>query len=359
LPNYAKIMRKFFSNIFLLLMTLILLFVVGEVSLRIYHFFKNPAGGPQTAMEFQLDKELGWRATENHKFKGIFKDAAQKPYSVDFETNRYGFRIFGDLNSKKRKIMVIGDSLTQAVQVSNDKTYYGIISQRLAVEVFAYGCGGYGTLQEYMILDKYADIIKPDIIIWQFCTNDFINNDYELELNSTSNNNGTRRPYLSVDGQIYYAVPAKHKFIKYVRENINPHSKLLAFIFKRADKITAYINKNNTIENDIAAQGPEHPGFKRASRLTARLMKMVRERCPHANILVFCGDDGSPFYEEIKKIAQENHMAFIDGIPQAIAAANQTGATTYAEDKAHWNELGQKIVAEKLIDYLTKNNIVN
>ena len=61
--------------------------------------------------------------------------------------------------------------------------------------MFAYGTGGYGTLQEYLVLDEVIDEIQPTMILWQFCTNDFINNDHDLEVASTLNNNGWIRPY--------------------------------------------------------------------------------------------------------------------------------------------------------------------
>jgi len=59
-------------------------------------------------------------------------------------------------------------------QVSDEDTYYAIIKRKLDAEVFAYGAGGFGTLQEYMILDRYVDMIHPSLILWQFCLNDFI-----------------------------------------------------------------------------------------------------------------------------------------------------------------------------------------
>ena len=53
-------------------------------------------------------------------------------------------------------------------------------------QVFSYGCGGYGSLQEYMILDKYFDIIDPDIIIIQTSSNDISDNYFsETSLNTT------------------------------------------------------------------------------------------------------------------------------------------------------------------------------
>ena len=112
------------------------------------------------------------------------------PYSVRRSQKQYGFRKFGDPSSTKLKMLVIGDSFTHATAVSDDRTYHALLSKILDVEVFAYGAGGYGTLQEY----RYVDLIKPNIVLWQFCINDFINNDNELELLSWVNNNGRSGP---------------------------------------------------------------------------------------------------------------------------------------------------------------------
>ena len=46
------------------------------------------------------------------------------------------------------------------------------------------GGGGYGTLQQYLLIKKNLDKIKPDIFIHQFCENDFENNSKVIEKNS-------------------------------------------------------------------------------------------------------------------------------------------------------------------------------
>ena len=48
-----------------------------------------------------------------------------------------------------------------------------------------------------MVLNKYLNVIKPDIILWQFCSNDLrINNDYDLESKSYLINDHMVRRYL-------------------------------------------------------------------------------------------------------------------------------------------------------------------
>ena len=80
-------------------------------------------------------------------------------------TNNYGFRKWGNLKSLSLKIFIVGDSFTMSMYASDNQTYYSILADNLDTEVFTYGCSGYGTLQEYMIINKYFDTIKPDIVI--------------------------------------------------------------------------------------------------------------------------------------------------------------------------------------------------
>jgi len=166
-------LSKYTAGIIITLASIFFILIVGEASLRAYHwlrFVRGNAGNIGKRVEYRslirLDKKLGWVVPENYSFKGTEKDIWGKTYPVEIKTGRYGFRMFGDVNSGKPKILFIGDSFTNAFTISNDKTYYGIIGEAFPVEIFAYGEGGYGTLQEYMILDEYFDLIKPDIIVW-------------------------------------------------------------------------------------------------------------------------------------------------------------------------------------------------
>ena len=340
--------KRILVNTSIIAASILLLLVAGEIAIRTYHFLRYVLS-IDTVNCIYIDDKLGWRATGNYHFKGRKKDAAGKAYPVEIRTSKDGFKIFGDVNTRKKKVMFIGDSYTYAAEVSNDKTYYGILHDSLPVEVFAYGGLGYGSLQEYMILDEYIDIIRPDAVVWQFHPNDFINNSYELELRSCINNNLMRRPYLTEAGRIIYALPKRWPFI---RDMVNRHSRFLYFLMYRVDMLNAI--KKETVEREILAEGENHTGFKKASRITGELMKMAASRTgPAVKMYAFCVGDPSPYYEEIKKISELNGIEFIDGIPRAIHEANERGLVTKGGDTAHWNESGHRIAAEVLIKHFT------
>ena len=204
-------MRKVIPIVVLVIASITLPFVCGEILFRIILYYKHKT----SALAVSVDDKLGWRPTENFVRYREGLDAGGQEYKVEYTTNKDGFRIFGNQKTKyRKKVLFIGDSFTLAKDVSKNKTYYGNLKDILPIEVFAYGGGGYGTLQEYMIIDKYIDQIRPDSIVLQFSSNDFINNHYELERRSYINNNCMRRPYMTKEGRIVYLLPKRFALIR-------------------------------------------------------------------------------------------------------------------------------------------------
>ena len=117
---------------------------MAEIAIRLFYQFGNLA----TASSMQYTDGPGWRTTPHIKDTRSFPGYGKIAYS----TTRNGFRVFGDPHSKKQKIFFIGDSQTQSRKVSDGDTYFEFVGRQTDSEIFAYGGGGYGSLQEYMIL---------------------------------------------------------------------------------------------------------------------------------------------------------------------------------------------------------------
>ena len=52
---------------------------------------------------------------------------------------------------------------------------------------------------------------------------------------------------------------------------------------------------------------------------------------------------------------EKNEIDFIDGVPQAVRAAEQQGVETRAADTFHWNNTGHQIAANVLKHYFEVN----
>lgn len=323
-----------------------------EAGLRVLHYARNRLGSA-TIQEITLDDRFGWRATENLIITGWLQDASGNLYFADVRTDAHGFRIFGNPDGNSDlNLLVIGDSFTHALQVSADRAYYSLVGADLGVEVSAYGVGGYGTLQELLALEDQLKQNTPQAVLLQFCSNDFVNNHFNLELRSRYNNNGLLRPYYERNGEIVFRVPKRPASL---RKFAARHSRFLYFIFSRIDIVSSH-REGESVESVISRDGLADADFAESVEITGQLLKGIRNAVPpDVPVFVFCVDDFQPPYDLLHKLAEANGLVFIDGVPQAIRVAEERGLCTRAKDGGHWNEYGHKLAASVLSDFLANH----
>ena len=112
------IKRKNISSIgHLKLLTLLLIgaFIFLEIMVRSiisirYNFYIN---------SISSSEKLGWETIEN-----VNLISRPQGYNrvVTFSTGKYGFRQFGNINTSKKKIFIIGDSFTEGVGIKYEDT---------------------------------------------------------------------------------------------------------------------------------------------------------------------------------------------------------------------------------------------
>jgi hypothetical protein len=256
--------------------------------------------------------------------------------------------MYGDPASHRPRILVIGDSQTQAVQVSDEDTYYARLGSDLDVEMFVYAAGGFGTLQEEMIVDDYFDTIKPDILVWQYCPNDFINNSFELEQASYSNNNHLTRPYLE-NGALAYHLPAPDPFG--LRTFWGVHSRAMYTLLVRWDALESQRRANESVEHAIERLGVQHAGFERSVETTDTLMGMLRARVGQVPIVAFSCGDVEPYSSALPTISSKHGVEYWPDVSRAVESAEAQGQVVRADD-FHWNPLGHRLAAAALEAHL-------
>jgi hypothetical protein len=255
------------------------------------------------------------------------------------------------------KLLIIGDSFTQATGVSDEHTYYAYLKAPLGAELFAYGGSGYGSLQEFMVLDKYFDAVKPDLVIWQYAANDFVNNSPEFEIASTLNNNGLRRPYL-VNGSIRYILPKNQD--RPAREFSLRYCRVCYVLLTRYDRLNAMVDVD-PVEFKTAPGESAHEMFMQAVAVTDTIMGMVRKRVgstPIAGFIVSRGSRwGGEYVDELTNISQRYGIVLFD-IESAVLAAENRGRNVRTEDGSHWNDLGNRLAGQALADALRSSDLM-
>jgi hypothetical protein len=349
-------------NLLTILLSLILLLLIGELSLRLFYYYKYNINILNNANQglMSKDKEKGWKMSENLSYEIKEKDALNNIYHVHIKTNKYGFRLFGNPQSSKVKLFFIGDSFTAAMNVSNDKTFYGIIKNTIKeVDVFAYGAGGYGSLQEYMVINDFIDTVKPNVIVWQFYKNDYLDNDYKLDILKSFYNTGIPRPYLDLNGKITYRYAKYDNLFFALPALVSENIRLLRFLNTELSKILNKISKKETSFEDIARLPITREELKRSAQITTMIMQMVKKRVGTIPVCLFCITEEQPYYDTIKNICQSVGIHFIDTIPHNLNKYERENPfSTKAADKEHLNEFGNRIVAEAIIQFLKENRFI-
>jgi hypothetical protein len=335
--------------------SVVLLLPLAETTLRLYHFLRwdismidsepKQIGGPPP---ISVDPDLGWRPRENYRFDGKKRSSDGTNYAVTITQDAAGFRMFGDLTSGKPRVLVIGDSDTHAIEASDNKTYYAILKQLLDVEVFAYGARGYGSLQELMILDKYYDLIQPDLVVWQYSIDDFIDNSPDLKPASTLEHRGMFRPYW-MDGKIV------HISSKSDRQKLRLLCRFCHAVTNRLDKLAG--DRRQTAETEASQDKSAHSAFLKSVEITDAITEMAANRAHPAPVFAFvtgtADSSHGPQYEEaLAAICRRHNITFLDQIENAVVTAEKNGAAVRAADQQHWNELGHSIAGEALANSL-------
>lgn len=312
------------KNAILVFFSLILFFFAIEVSLRSYERFFHKIPFFKSSIEY-YDPLLGWK----------------------------GKKIFDDSSENKYKIFVIGDSFTAGCGVKETSLYYGALRKRLDAALFVYGGGGYGTLQEFLALEKYYDQVQPDLIILQVCHNDFINNSHELESKSYFNNNNMVRPYFR-NGKIEYLLPRTWGRQKML---LGSYSRVLYRLFALFDRFIALLAKKHyfgmhSIENVIRSEGKNLETFNFSINTTDILVKKIKSKAARTPIVAFAVDNMEPYINEFRAIFKENQIIFIDGIPDLIRDKERSGDRLRLKDNSHWNSEGHQIAGNFLAEEL-------
>jgi lysophospholipase L1-like esterase len=343
--SFSSAMKRILLNLLLAFIAVALVCICCESYFRVRY-----GGLPETPSKkasLVPDKEFGWLPCENNVLSTYNETFPRK------KLNKHGFRMFGDPESSRVKVLFVGDSYTQASQVPCSDTYYAVLAKMLPIEVFAFGGNGYGTLQELMIIEKYLDIIKPDAVVIQYCINDFFNNCYDLEKSSIFFNNQFRRPYLTEKNHLFYKTPTR---LAALRQFASNYSRFLLFVVDRINRLRIRFYQRPAEDPVVAiiqSQGTAFAPYQKALVITENILGTLRGRIPQdVPVFAFCTYRTEPFYSEFRRISQSNAIMFIDNTEDAIDQAQKQGTEVLARDDVHWNATGHRIIADELAPYL-------
>jgi lysophospholipase L1-like esterase len=299
-------------------------------------------------------EEYGWDNYPNISQTYAVTDSDGSIRNVTRIAYDYGYKRLPSANSSagKIRILVLGDSFTEAVDISNGKEYYSYLENIPNVSVFVKGVGGWGTTQEYVFLKNHVKEINPNIIILQFCYNDFINNDYYLSKYSIVHNSGRGLPFLE-NGSIVYRDDARIQlpFLKHTR-----FQRITNYFYKSL--LLHIVPYTKTLDYTLQHDPESIPAFNESIYTTKELFLMMRNASNGAKIFSFGNCEkylnSTEYYN---RITSETGIEVIRGVDEAVNNASQH-EVVFVKDYFHWNpkghEIAGKIISQHIQDYIDK-----
>ncbi|HMO02139.1 MAG TPA: hypothetical protein PKD37_00490 [Oligoflexia bacterium] len=255
-----------------------------------------------------------------------------------------------NLNAKKN-IIVVGDSFTEGMGLETEYLYPTILAKKLSLNMLAYGGQGYGTLQQLLVLEKLVQKHPADVVILQLCSNDFINNSFELEKLSYWQNSAQYRPYLEGDEIVYRNAGWLPEWFLL----ISKFSRTIHFIAVRTPRLLSVMRGNSSVELVIAEQGVRFAPFANSLLVTKKLIDKIKTTAAPARLILFMADlSFSHEFTLFKKIASDLGVTFVTDVSYDLEKARQKGEKVTIDDNVHWSKAGHLLAANALSPYIDK-----
>jgi hypothetical protein len=268
----------------------------------------------------RYDPELGWLPIPNSA--GTFGGSR----TISIQHNSLGLRDVEHQRSERPTVLFVGDSFVWGYDVEANERFTDLLRTELpGMEIVNAGVNGYGTDQEYLLLDRLWSTFQPAVVVLNFTTsNDRDDNTHNMI------SDGYYKPYLAqaADGAWrFLGQPVPRSRQSYFVEN-----SLVKNLWSARLAVTSYVYLRHPM---IAVPDP-----------TERLVGMMRDLVESRGARFLVGlQFGDPKLE-----------AFLHA--QDIRYTSFDGADSYTVQGNHWTPKGHALVADRLKALLSEAGVV-
>jgi hypothetical protein len=371
--------KEFFISTFIILFSLICVVVLLEIGLRVVGF---------TSMHM-FPKEFIKKDGDFHTLAANVNGKHElKEFSVKFTTNSIGLRDkeYPPKTANDFRIVVLGDSFAMGWGVESDLAFSEIMEQKFQanqasdcnVQVLNCGVYGYGTVHEYVYLQKNAQILKPDVVILSF----FIGNDIYENLD-------TYRLFFDKENQVY---PVKKSISISLVRFIRKYSRLYDLLMGRLRNLKAFRNyyDKQTILFDAGEPHDEIELYEKSRqqglsdywKVTDEYILKIKQLCDSlgAKMVLVTIPSKLQVYDDIwnsvvksldiqndadvllpdkriENLCDQNGIYYCR-LLDIIKEAGKKDKDLYLKMDRHWKASGHKIVGDYLYDFELSKGLV-
>jgi hypothetical protein len=293
-----------------------------EIFLRTADLRELRQGVSERSLSYRYDPELGWAPIPSST------STVTNARTIHVQHNSLGLRDIEFSPDARPTIMFLGDSFVWGLDAEADERFTDLLRPRIpGTNILAAGVSGYGTDQEYLLLQRLWPKVRPAVVVLIFCSqNDRLDNSTNIRYE------GYQKPYFATaaDGSlVLMGQPVPKSRQQYFREDWWVRNLWLARLV--AD---VYVKLRYPLLN---VPDP-----------TERLVSKIRD---------FVEANGARFLVGLQ-YRDDRLIRHLEA--SRIPFVNFEGAGFYPGEGsgAHWTPEGHKVVAERVLGLLTDNGVV-
>jgi len=331
-------MRASAKNIVLVIASFFAVFLILEISLRVYYGNQPVFYFPQVS---HIHTSYGYKSTPN-----------QRSYTLNqpVVTNSYGFRDYEWQMPKppgRVRLMAVGDSLTFGNAAPFEAIFSKVLERNLKkvnpdIEVLNAGTQGWSTFDEDDFLKMEGQNFQPDVVIIGFYPNDFVPRPKNYQA------------HLSKDGR-YESRPRWLRWLPWRYIYLLKRSALVTYLRDRVAVLTQaekdMVNKLlfNEIDLEKDRNVTETLGYILEMKQVCeeKRAKVLLASIPPVNY--FWIPQGQPRYNDLlKSFCQVHNIAFVD-LSQGFWKVKNPNSLYFYPWDGHLTPEGHRLVAEQLL----------
>jgi hypothetical protein len=288
-----------------------------EIMLRLADLRVLREGTSERSLTYRYDAELGWAPVPNSS------SVVTTARTIHAQHNSLGFRDIEFTRDSRPKVLFIGDSFVWGVDAEADERFTDLLRARLPnLAIVNAGVSGYGTDQEYLLLQRIWATIEPAVVVLIFCSdNDRLDNGTNIRYD------GYQKPYFATDANgalVLRGQPVPQSRQLYIKENW-----LVRHLWLARVAAFAYVEIRHP---QVYVPDP-------TEKIVSRMREFVEAHGARLVVGLQSSDDN------LMRHLQAERIPFVtfDG---AEAYGSRYGS--------HWTPAGHKLVADRLFGLLSE-----
>lgn len=396
--------KKIYFPIILFFLVVITIILLSEIVIRV-----DLTLGKKKRKIWIPDPYIGFVHAPNNDF--VWENKGDQVFSIRHQTNSFGF--LGKEISKEKgenviRIMMMGDSFTEALQIERGKSFVDLIRQLLEkeeqfkgkeIEVINAGVSGYCPIIQYLLYKKVLHEFSPDLVVLQVWTNDVFE-DNKIGAMSVLDDQGYpikinrffAKPYVEKDAlfikkrlkqiarwkKVHDFIINQSRFYEYmytILVKLNKNSQLNKQMRERPefnDRFQFFITQS---EHSLYNDEVFHKRTLSQSRHYIKGLKNIVENSGARFFLFYIPFEQQLKLEEygiyskqyrqgpvnnninhfLKEVCIDNKMNCLDLLDDFEANKNEG---LYINWDGHLNERGHALVGEKVVDYILEKELL-